>query len=136
MKGIYFQIFCPYNEKYSIIIEDDERVCYAYLLVDRDIVGDVWLYNREIAPGTMEWKNENMPFLNPLQFIDLEMALNPITSSDQVELTWRMEKSQLRNVQIHVRGELIAKMTIGSKPGWSAVVKADGPLAKKIQKND
>jgi hypothetical protein len=135
MDGLYFQIFCPYNDKYSIIIEDDEKVCYAYLLVDKDIVGDVWLYSRGKAPDTTEWKTENMPFLNPLQFVDLEKVLHPITSPDKVELTWHMEENQLKEVQIHVRGELIAKMTIGSKPGWSSAVKADGPLAKKMERN-
>jgi hypothetical protein len=55
---------------WSVEVEDDGRVCYAYLLsVEGQIVGDVWLYNRCDAPAEPEWTDsEKAPFANPRGF--------------------------------------------------------------------
>lgn len=33
---------------WTVVVEDDDRVAYAYLLHEGRIVGDVWLYNRSV----------------------------------------------------------------------------------------
>ena len=45
------------DPRYSVVIEDDGRVAYAYLLHDDEIVGDVWLYNHGPAPAEPEWRS-------------------------------------------------------------------------------
>ena len=37
--------------KYPIFIEDDDKVCYVYLLKAKRIVGDIWLYNNSERTG-------------------------------------------------------------------------------------
>jgi len=49
MNTFFKQICWNLNNKSSIII-DDNRVSYAYLLYDKNIIGDVWLYNRVATP--------------------------------------------------------------------------------------
>src|SRR5262245_9183180 len=44
-----------------LIVEDDGRVCYAYVRGPwGNIVSDVWLYNRFAAPREHEWGNPAM----------------------------------------------------------------------------
>jgi hypothetical protein len=70
MSNFFFQYFCNFNANYSIIIEDDNRVAYAYLLEGENIVGDVWLYNQEQSPVKENWDNpDDLPFLNSLDYI-------------------------------------------------------------------
>jgi len=53
----------------SVMLEDDGRVAYAYLLQDGKVVGDVWLYNVVETPERVDWKDRSqMPFLNPKRF--------------------------------------------------------------------
>jgi hypothetical protein len=51
---------------WQVIVEDDDRVAYAYLVRDGRIVTDVWLYNRMPAPQRPPWHEPGpvMPFLN------------------------------------------------------------------------
>ena len=70
MTNFYDQFYCDKCNEYSIVIDDDGRVCYAYLLSNKKIIGDVWLYNKSQAPMHTDWNNKNeMPFLNPIEFV-------------------------------------------------------------------
>jgi hypothetical protein len=43
---------------WEVIVEDDDRVAYAYLVREGRILADVWLYNRMPAPwrlSTTDW---------------------------------------------------------------------------------
>lgn len=52
------------------IVEDDGKVAYAYLLKGNDIISDVWLYNQQRTPDTIDWTNKvDMLFLNPKNYI-------------------------------------------------------------------
>jgi len=54
---------------YSVVIEDDGKVAYAYLLNKDEIVSDVWLYNQRQTPEQPEWTEKSrMPFLNPRNY--------------------------------------------------------------------
>jgi len=130
MTEYFNQYFNPENESYSIIIEDDGKVAYAYLLREEEIIGDVWLYNNQDSPVTVNWHNEeNMPFINPLCYID--RSIEPINIDKDVEIVWEY-KSDVIKVLVYIHKELIAILKPESKPGWSLLVKEDGPLAKKM----
>ncbi|MEQ9168891.1 MAG: hypothetical protein RLO12_21715 [Fulvivirga sp.] len=130
MSEFYNQFFCKEDERYSLIIEDDGRVCYGYLLYKEQIVGDLWLYNQASTPEITDWSNRNqMPFLNSNEFV-LNNIL-PIVESSAVSLNWELFDEKLLNVKICVDGNEIGVLKPGARPGWSKLVKKDGPLAKK-----
>ena len=118
--------------EFAVLIEDDDKVCYAYLLNEEKeerIVGDIWLYNRVPTPMEPEWhKKENLPFLNPAEFV--EENLEPFEASSPVEVTWDFGEETV--AKIFLASRLIAKLTVGSCPGWSSLVIKDGPLALKM----
>ncbi len=113
----------------SVLIEDDDKVCYAYLLRGKRIVGDIWLYNIAPTPNEAEWHSkENLPFLNPEEFV--KENLEPFDAWSPVEVTWDFSEEIVANIFLASR--LIAKLKEGSCPGWSSLVTKDGPLARKI----
>lgn len=62
---------------HTLVVEEDERVAYAYLLRGPEIVGDVWLYNVAPTPEETNWKDPaQMPFLNPRAYCASEAAPN------------------------------------------------------------
>lgn len=129
MSEFFHQFHCHDNEEYSVIIEDDELVAYAYLYKGESIVGDIWLYNQALAPVTVEWNKEDMPFLNPLEFV--KNNIDPITDKNEIVLKWVLKKdNEVDYVLIKIRQQLIAKLSEGATPGWSTCVIKDGPLAR------
>ncbi|MBC8045942.1 MAG: hypothetical protein H7Y00_04055 [Fimbriimonadaceae bacterium] len=130
MSEFFDQFFFDKAPIYSIIIEDDGRVAYAYLLKNGDIVSDVWLYNQLEAPINSEWKKSDMPFLNPQKFLQ-DVSILPILDLNEVNIKWiNSEFNKLLFADIYIREKFIARLKEGLKPGWSAIVKLDGPLAK------
>jgi len=129
MSEFYKQLFCENNQHYSVIVEDDGRVAYAYLLSENSIVGDVWLYNQLPSPNEVNWKdNTGLPFLNPKEFTDYE--IEPILTVDDIDLEWILSNiKELQEVNICIHQKLLAKLSLGSKPGWSCIVIKSGPLA-------
>lgn len=112
-----------------VVIEDDDRVAYAYLLDnDNKIVGDVWLYNVEPAPDRLELLDgpEMMPFLNPKEFCSME-SISRITYDSNVICV-----ANDGYVSIEVDGLLVARLKAGAKPGWSRLACKHGPLALKL----
>src|SRR5579872_3891146 len=85
MSTYYDEIACDPFYDYSIIIEDNGKVCYAYLIYKGDITGDVWLYNQIDAPTKVEWKREEMPFLNPKEFAK-DVHVKPISQTDEISI--------------------------------------------------
>ena len=132
MSKYYNQSFCETNNNYSVIIDDDGDVAYGYLIEDEKIIGDVWLYNQGVTPISADWVNgKKIPFLNPLDFI-IE-NIKPINNNNEIRFVWYLSNDtmSLYKVEIYIRDKSIAYMIPGSKPGWSAVVYKDGPLAKR-----
>ncbi len=116
------------DDRYSVIIEDDGRVAYAYLRADDIVVSDVWLYNRCEAPLKAEWRDRTkLPFANPLGF-GSENKLGPILSEDDVNIQWGGD-----TVWIHIHGLLWAVLNSGEKPGCCRLALRDGPLAKLLE---
>ncbi|WP_146186662.1 hypothetical protein [Pedobacter sp. HMWF019] len=132
MKEFYDQFPCMLNDVYSVIIEDDGKVAYAYLLKENNVIGDVWLYNQAQTPLIANWTDKKeLPFLNSKEFI--KQQIEPINDSYEIDLEWSVSNDlAVDKVLIYIRKELIAKLTPGSMPGWSAVVVKDGPLARVL----
>ncbi|MGC3945453.1 MAG: hypothetical protein QM762_13220 [Chryseolinea sp.] len=134
MDTFFEQKICHSNNNYSVIVEDDGRVCYAYLMEGTSIVGDVWLYNTIDTPDRVDWSSkEDMPFLNPRPYVDSSKTIQPINSSMDLSITWIMNKKEVKEANIYIRRTLVAKLEIGYKPGWSTFVIMDGPLAKALR---
>ena len=121
--------FISDNPAFSIIIEDDGRVCYGYLLEVDEIVADVWLYNTQETPEDMPWSEAfPLPFLNQKSYVDQERVLR-IENENDIRVQWFADCSSLKHVDIYIKEELIARLKPNAKPGWSTRVLKDGPLA-------
>jgi len=132
MSEYYQQYFCSYNEDSSLIIEDDGKVAYAYLLKGNGIISDVWLYNQQRTPDTTDWTNkDDMPFLNPKNYILDNRIFSPIKDDSDVEIEWSIS-NQIEKAKIYIRNELIAILVPNLFPGYSSLVYEDGLLAKII----
>lgn len=118
----------------SVVIEDDGRVCYAYLLSpDRQIAGDVWLYNRCVAPKEPEWTDRTKaPFANPHSFVEDRQDFSLPIREAEITVEWLSDEQNKRLAEIFVHDFLIGRLQVGSKPGWARAAAKDGPLAKRL----
>jgi hypothetical protein len=118
---------------YSVVIEDDDKVCYAYLIRDDHIVGDVWLCNRVPSPKVPEWKDrKNAPFLNPADYSLDPPCIKLPHDGNGLDVSWTPESDETMEVDVHCGGRILARLRHGFKPGWSANAVKDGPLAKAL----
>ncbi len=130
MSTFSLRTYCEFDSHYSVVTEDDGRVAYSYLYEGEDIVGDVWLYNQQEPPQTSFWLPEDMPFLNPKEYLSKDAAIKPIERESDIRCEWTESKDDgLIEVGIYIRDKFIASVAVGSKPGWSTLVAKDGPLA-------
>ena len=123
-----------YNENLgaTVIIEDDDKVCYAYLVVDESISSDVWLYNVCDAPSEPEWiEGGEMPFANSVAYISSE-RMNPITTPSDVALDWISKTDSCLEVRVKVRGVVHALLRSGAKPGWCRLAVKSSPIARPL----
>ena len=118
--------------EYKVVIEDDDRVAYAYLLKNDSIVGDVWLYN-SIQPGDVPgWEsNDEMPYLNPSIYSLFFGA--PISDNEDINVKWRTDFQETMVAEIFIRNQLHAILKEGEMPGWCRLAADDGPLAKVLK---
>lgn len=117
----------------TLLIEDDGRVAYAYLLgKEKKIVADIWLYNRCVAPEAPEWSDPgNLPFANPADYVDAGYELPLPSSGGDFFVEWQ-DRGAARYARILLGGQLFAELVAGAKPGWSRLAKKNGPLAKPL----
>jgi hypothetical protein len=130
MSTFSLQIHCEFDRNYSLKIQDDGRVAYAYLYEGEDIIGDVWLYNQQEAPAISFWREEDMPFLNPTEYLAKDASIKPVANDGDIRCEWT-ESLNDGSIEagISIHGKFIAAVTSGAKPGWSVLVIKDGPLA-------
>lgn len=132
MSTFSFKIQCEFDPHYSVVITDDGRVAYAYLYEGEDIIGDVWLYNQQEPPDISFWREEDMPFLNPKEYLSTNAAIKPIQHQSDIRCEWTDSKEDgVIEAGIYIHDKFIAAVALGSKPGWSVLVAKDGPLALK-----
>ena len=126
--------FLDRESGYSVLVDDDGRVAYAYLLDPNNaIVGDVWLYNRGITPSESEWKDSTkMPFANPIDFVKKDRAFITIRGLSEINLRWGKTNVGIK-VSVFIRNELFAILIEGEKPGRSVLAEKNGPLARVLE---
>lgn len=124
----YFdQFFNQKNPSFSIVIEDDDKVCYAYLYHNHKIVGDVWIYNSVETVDIVDWRNkEDLPFANPNNFVKINIM--PFNQSSQINVSWGVDNN-IVFAEIYLVDALLVRLKEGACPGWSTLVKEDDPLA-------
>lgn len=117
----------------TLAFVDDDRVAYAYLRdAEGAIIGDVWLYNRLPAPADADWSDARQaPFLNP-QPCALPLPQPPPRAKEDVRVSWSQDEVLLL-ADVYLRGELLGRLSPGSQPGWAALARADGPLARTLE---
>ena len=117
----------------SVIIEDDDRVAYAYLFRSNTIVSDVWLYNVREAPATAEWTSpDEMPFLNPAD-LSLDKGIYRCLDDPLRVRLEPLDSGHGTGVRLYIDNTLHAVLAEGAKPGWCRLAVRDGPLAKRIE---
>ena len=110
-----------------VVIEDDGRTGYAYLLDGDEIVSDVWLYNR-YAIADVRWDDPaDLPFPNRAELIRPGLSLC-VTDTSHVVCVWDRV-----GVDILVDGQLVARLEAGVSPGWSFLAAIDGPCARSLE---
>jgi hypothetical protein len=119
---------------YAVVIEDDDRVAYAYLLLEEKIIGDVWLYNVIPGPRKPDWGDRsNLPFANPHEFA---LHAPPITDQSSVTVDWVLRQGSLARAEVYRDQVLWAMLAPGSKPGWCSNARKTGPLARVLESKD
>jgi hypothetical protein len=117
---------------FSVVVEDDGRVAYAYLRDGESIVSDVWLYNRIDTPEEPEWKDrKKAPFANPIGYVVGDNDIGPIRSTTDVKVSWCGKKDI--EVVIRIHGIRWAVLRQGVKPGWCRLAAKSGPLARPLE---
>jgi hypothetical protein len=103
---------------YSVIVEDNGRVAYAYLIDGAAaIVSDVWLYNHGIAPTSVDWSDvEELPFRNPSEFASATI-FQPLRDASEFSVEWKRHLDQTFEASISIRGKLFAVLHQGVAPG-------------------
>lgn len=123
--AFYTSIEDPNSDR-SVVIEDDDRTGYAYLLDGESIISDVWLYNA-IVVDNPSWKDRNdLPFPNKREFMSRDPQFR-IDEKTVISCDWYAE-----GVLVYVDGVLTARLEAGAKPGWSRLVRIDGPLGRRL----
>lgn len=123
--------FSSHKADQELLIDDDDRVCYAYLFdSDGSRLADVWLYNRVAAPNDFDDARHGLPPRNPTAFVaDTKFPLP--TSPEEFSIQWWHE-GDTYHARVFIRDKLVAILAPGTIPGWSAMAKKDGPVAKVL----
>lgn len=118
----------------ALLIEDNGRVAYAYILDDAgDICGEVWLYNRCAAPDEPEWSSpDKLPFANPKGYVRTDAGFELPTSASDFSVRWSRADDGGCQAEILIRDRLVARLTRGGRPGWCVLAAQDGPLARML----
>lgn len=113
----------------SVVIDDDGRVAYAYLRgPDDDIIGDVWLFNRIDVKTPVDWADPTQaPFPNPPQLA--RPFEGKLPRAKDLDVQWTLD-GPLLLADVLVRGQVLARLSPGSTPGWNVLALAVGPCAQ------
>ncbi len=110
----------------TVLIEDDGRTAYAYLVEGGAVVSDVWLYNRDGVDDDPSWNDpRDMPFPNKRKYMsDERFALEEAAI---VRIAWDRSGGDIYADDVRV-----ARLQRGAKPGWSCLAVIDSPLARPL----
>jgi hypothetical protein len=126
-------LFDAPTSDHAVVIRNDDRTVWAYLQTPEGVISDVWLFNLQNAPDEIEIETgRDRPPLNPARFC-LPAARPVIEYADDFELKWDYDASGLlQAVEVLLKGERLARLAPGAKPGWSRFAALDGPCALRL----
>ncbi len=124
-----FLEFADPTGQFMLIVEDDGRVAYSYLLKRERIVADVWLYNVGPAPEVPEWKmGGRPPFLNPADCCEHPLGGPGLSADNVVSVDWHGSSAELFVDGIHW-----ASLEPGSRPGRCRHATRPSPVALPLE---
>lgn len=113
------------NGSRGVVIEDDGRTVYAYLVDGAGILAHVWLRNSaEIAD--VRWDDpDDMPFPNKPENIEpIDLVLD---ESTPFECVW-----DDAGVDLFVGVVRVARLENEAPCGWSRTIRVDSPLGNRL----
>jgi len=118
---------------FSVVVEEDAKVAYAYLKRGEEIVGDVWLYNKGPAPPRSEWDDPaRMPFANVAGYVRDESPPTDVRQ-ETISRRWRRGPKGVETAEVLIHDTVYGVVAPGAKPGWARLAKRDGPAAKVLR---
>lgn len=127
---LFLEFHPPYPSDHTLVIEEDDRVAFAYLLQHHTIVADVWLYNQRPALHQPIWEASQggLPPVNPPKYLRTD---TPGLNADLVQAAHAEWQPDTGKVTLHFPNGHRVQLAPGWKPGYSTLVATDGPLARK-----
>lgn len=126
-------VFLDGPPPWRVVVEDDGRVAWAFLLRGEVVESEVWLYNVAPAPEALARPvgASGGRRLNPR---DLCRTPPPPRIADERKVTarWEVEGGAVKGATVLHAGAPLARLAPGARPGWSAGAAKDGPLAKVL----
>ena len=119
---------------YSLVIDEENSVCYAYLKMHGVIVNHVWLYNRGESPNIAPWTQTGIdpPFKNSSEYI-LDLNFQAPKSEDDFSISILTENEESFNhVDILIKGICFGRFMWNIKPGYAKLSKSENRLAKPL----
>lgn len=104
-------------------------------MLDKRIIGDVWLFNCGVTPIEPEWNDPTeMPFKNPQDYV-VTMPDDWVFDEKELTCLWIWEGDVLSFATLFFRGAIFARLAPGSKPGWAMLARKMGHLRKSCENN-
>ncbi len=120
-------------KKYSVTFEDNGKVAYAYLKMGKDIIGDVWLYNRCNTPLKPEWNDKSeIPFANCNGYMSEAGKMQTTVADSDVLVDWEYEGQQ-PVCYVYIYEDLYGVIAPGDKPGFARFALKNGPIARVME---
>lgn len=131
LENYFNQFHASRNQEFSVAIEDNGKVAYAYLLRNDKIISELWLYNRGNAQYD-NWDDLSEDDLPP-QNLDylIEKTIEPISSNKDINIKWIFNDATNTKAYIYIHNELIGSLESKEPIGFSKLVLQDTPIAKK-----
>lgn len=136
IRDYFQQVHCPEQQNFSVIMEIEEPVVYAYLLDGKEIISDVWLnnLNDNVCP---DWTDRTkLPFENKPEYIqNFEKTVRLDSLSDDC-VEWSFDtQDNLIMVKLSKDKVCVAVMIPHKKPGSSINAVVDTRLAFTLKEN-
>lgn len=119
---------------YSVVVDEDRGAAYAYLRRGKSLVNHVWLYNIGSTPAIPQWTAaSSLPCANPKGFARRRMV-TPDKDIAEFNISWVQRQGALERVELFLKGNLHAILTLKLRPGRCRNAAKDGPLARTLRR--
>ena len=123
-----------FGEFTTILCKEKIEAVYVYLLKDKKIISDLWLFNTGDTPKLEPWLSSNKPpFLNSKKYSYASKLCEKDLNQDNFKFNFFISNKFGLCVKIYMNSILIGIIPENTKPGWSFFAKKDGPLANRLE---